>query len=213
MIKKINLDMDGVLFNFTAQVAEDWGVDESKLTEWGLWNALEITEKTFWRWLHEQDETWWENLPIFPWAHELLAFCKTIAPVTFATAGAKSAASHSGKMKCLVKHFGDECYRTTMMGQEKEELAKTTSVLIDDADKNIDKFRAAGGMAITFPRPWNAESKYSDKAFAKCCYELGVLAQKSDETDKCCTATCDFMYDPSSEWLSPRKPVLTVEYR
>lgn len=46
------------------------------------------------------------------------------------------------------------------IGPKKELNAKSGAILIDDSDKNVENYRAAGGCAILFPQPWNKNSQY-----------------------------------------------------
>lgn len=39
-------------------------------------------------------------------------------------------------------------------------MAKSGAILIDDYDVNVNKFVTAGGHAVLFPQPWNANKQY-----------------------------------------------------
>ena len=167
--------MDGVLVNFSGRIAEEFGVEESTLDCWGIWDRIGITEKEFWDWLNKRPAKWWANLCPYPWAVELYKHCCTIAPVTFATSPTRSGSCLDGKAQWLEKMFGRDIWNHFQMGVQKHLMATPSRVLIDDADKNIAKFTKSGGLAITFPRLWNSKADYSDMALSHVCYMLGEL--------------------------------------
>lgn len=43
-----------------------------------------------------------------------------------------------------------------MLGEHKHLFAKRGSLLIDDNEAAVRKFREHGGSAILFPQPWNS---------------------------------------------------------
>jgi hypothetical protein len=50
---------------------------------------------------------------------------------------------------------GDPKFRNYVMGPAKHLCANSKHVLIDDYDRNINNFKAAGGHTILFPQFWN----------------------------------------------------------
>ncbi len=61
----------------------------------------------------------------------------------------------AGKLEWIHYHFPKWMHRQYLMGPQKYLLAGPDALLIDDSDRNVDAFRAAGGQAILVPRPWN----------------------------------------------------------
>lgn len=59
-----------------------------------------------------------------------------------------------GKRQWIRQHI-PEYERRLVFCNQKELLAAPHKVLVDDSDRNIELFRAAGGYAIRVPRPWN----------------------------------------------------------
>ena len=59
-----------------------------------------------------------------------------------------------GKMEWIRKHL-PAFKRQYLIGPAKEFCAHEGSLLIDDSETNVNKFRAAGGSAFLVPGPWN----------------------------------------------------------
>lgn len=63
--------------------------------------------------------------------------------------------SLAGKLEWIHKHCPKFMYRQFLMGPPKHLCANPESLLVDDANHNVEAFRAAGGKTILVPRPWN----------------------------------------------------------
>jgi hypothetical protein len=48
--------------------------------------------------------------------------------------------------------------------KEKHFCANPQTILIDDTDAKIEKFREHGGLTVTFPQPWNQATLGGDIA-------------------------------------------------
>jgi hypothetical protein len=62
-----------------------------------------------------------------------------------------------------------------MLGPNKTLLANPRVLLIDDADSNYTKFRAAGGEAVLFPQLWNANAGHTESKLTYLRQELDQL--------------------------------------
>ncbi len=63
----------------------------------------------------------------------------------------------------LQTHFGEAFRDWIFCPKDKHLLCKgRQSILIDDNDKNCRDWELAGGYAILFPQPWNANRDYCD---------------------------------------------------
>lgn len=168
MIDTILLDLDGVLVDFFTPALELFGkghlIDSWTPGEYRLHPSLGITEAEFWRAIDAEGIGWWEDLPPYPWCHELYDFCKGKAKnVYIATSPSRYFASAAGKVRWLQEQFGAG-FRDYMIGPHKHLMAKPGVLLIDDSDANIDLFSEHGGPAILFPRPWNSLHAVSGEA-------------------------------------------------
>ena len=67
-----------------------------------------------------------------------------------------NAGSYEGKQLWIEKNIAAMEKRTIITNAAKSTFAAPDALLIDDRDKNVDEFRAAGGHAILIPRPWNS---------------------------------------------------------
>lgn len=47
--------------------------------------------------------------------------------------------------------------------EDKTVFARPDVLLIDDLDTEVKRFKAAGGQAILFPRPWNSAREYANE--------------------------------------------------
>lgn len=157
MIKRIFLDMDGVIADFVGgaldvhdghHIVKDWPA-----CEWDIAKLLGITNNEFWREINQRGSPFWSNLLPFPWMYELIESFGDI-PYTISTKPSNSTFSVAGKLQWLHTHIKAP-FKDYMMGGQKHLLAKPGTVLIDDNDTNVIKFREAGGHAILFPQQWN----------------------------------------------------------
>ena len=64
--------------------------------------------------------------------------------------------SLAGKLEWIHKYFPEWMHRQYLMGPQKHLLAGPGSLLIDDSEENVEKFRQHDGQAILVPRPWNS---------------------------------------------------------
>jgi len=181
----IYLDMDGVLCDFISDaldrhdaghVAASWppGV-------WSLEHVLHLSADEVWKPL--RDIAFWQYLDAYDHAHALVQTCRLIAPTKIVTTPGPFGHSAHGKMawldRELGRRYGQDHWTDYHFTHAKAELATPNRILIDDSDRNCDEFRAAGGRAILFPRPWNREFHLAGLAFETVLERLEIECKES----------------------------------
>ncbi len=138
MIRKIYLDMDGVLSHFDEAF--------SKLRN-GETHILPDVE--FWALVANAPE-FWETLPLFPGAKELYAYARSLnVPVEILTAPSRTdTRCYLGKILWLKKHGFDVDNINFARAHNKRLYAKPHYVLIDDKPENIVGWVLDGGYGI-----------------------------------------------------------------
>lgn len=162
MVDLILIDMDGVIADFVSpalemhrhpELQEQWPAGH-----WDICSLLEISEERFWR---DIGHLFWADIDSYPWADNLIhAVESTGCEWAICSTPARDHSSSSGKVEWMQKQFGKD-FRNYHLTPRKHHLAKPTTLLIDDNDGNVERFRAAGGEAILFPQPWNSEHDYA----------------------------------------------------
>jgi len=151
--------MDGVLVDFAAGVASLFGIEKSAVEASGneVHKAVGVSPDVFWASIDSAGSSWWETIPPCPWATRLLAACEAMGDVYVATSPPRSALSAAtGKVAWLRRNLSEVCSdRRFFIGAHKHMLAAPDRLLVDDSPDKCADFRAAGGRAAIFPRPWN----------------------------------------------------------
>lgn len=143
-VKRIFIDMDGVLVDFIKGVSEMIGkpltADDAGHTEYDE-RKQELTDKRLFR-----------NLPPMVDYHELIGYVKhTGLPWEILTAAGKvNRQTVVWDKNEWIKQYVDPFVVTTCTytGTQKAAFAEKGNVLIDDRQKNIDAFNEAGGIGI-----------------------------------------------------------------
>lgn len=151
----IFFDLDGVLSDF-----DRWAVEQGKLKADGSVNWPAI------------DENWWATMPACPGAKDAYDKARTMGFVKFLTAGDLDPGSLSGKAKWVQKFVperGKFIMRDmiTAAAANKYLLARFDRVLIDDNQKNINDWVAAGGIGIHHTGDWAVTLKALADAITK----------------------------------------------
>jgi len=168
MIKRIFLDMDGVLCNFVGAVAKLFDTTEEELyRKWepGVYpieEPLGITIEEMWRKVTCEGAFFWANLKPFSWTKELWGYCNSIASTVILTSPSQDPHSLAGKSMWMNQHLvsRDAVFRKFLVGPAKEFCAAPGHLLIDDSASNCKKFLDGGGDAVLFPQIWNENHKY-----------------------------------------------------
>jgi 5'(3')-deoxyribonucleotidase len=159
-MKRVFLDMDGVCCDFVGGVFNLFG---KKLNEeewpkgaYDIAKVLGVTEGELWTKVDEAGWVFWFNLREYPWFKALYdSLTKwSDGELYFLTSPSKHASCLAGKREWLSKRLG-KMFDKVIYTKHKHLLAGSETYLIDDSDKNVDEFRAAGGSALLFPMPWN----------------------------------------------------------
>ena len=160
--KKVFVDLDGVVADFVSAAlalhkANHKEVLSNMLGRFCLTEALGLTTSQFWKGI-EEEPFFWQNLDKTPEADLLFSILEDMfdpSQIYFLTAPSLCPQSHWGKAEWVKKHYGKYFTRLIITGH-KHLLASKDTLLIDDNPSNCEKFSAAGGSTILFPRPWNA---------------------------------------------------------
>jgi len=169
---KVFLDMDGVLADFGGGVHKVFNIPYS-LSDYPYTKGL-------WDWFVEANLTWdqvdsvctakfWADLE---WMadgkgiyHAVRRFTRqTDSSLNLLTTPMKNINSTVGKLTWIQEHLGKNRRKQALItGADKKIFAGPDTLLIDDRDKNIEEFIAAGGQGLLVPRPWNIDHHWANE--------------------------------------------------
>jgi FMN phosphatase YigB (HAD superfamily) len=145
MIRKIAIDLDGVVVDFLRGAysagifdPETGRMDEAKLME--------------------ADARFWADLPALVeglWLYSrLYAFSRKKDLTIYILSHAINEASKAGKREWIQKNLKTNPMEIVFVAKRKDknDFADSQTLLIDDYQKNCDEFEAAGGHAVCFHR-------------------------------------------------------------
>ena len=177
-IKKIALDLDDVLNDFTMPALQivgcevsgprdynsynlDWGFNIIKAAN-SLHKTRSFTNEEFWDCFSVED---WASFPESEEFHAILDMSiklvgENILILTSPICGRDVSISATskcleGKYLWIRKHLPNFLHRSFSFSPAKHFYATPSTLLIDDSGENVRNFKRAGGQAILFPRPWN----------------------------------------------------------
>ena len=168
---KIYCDMDGVLCDF------DQGYE--KLTGESTDEANAKGKSYFWKLFRESvgenEKDFWANLPWQPGGEELWNYIKSSSPNILSAPAVdfnlpqdqqlnpEFNQAIQGKKEWISKHLNGVNKEIFVPAPQKSTFATSKHILIDDMQKNIDAWKAAGGKAIlhtSAPKTIEALKKY-----------------------------------------------------
>ena len=179
MIKTVYLDMDGVLIDFLGGLHKSLGVPydiNNYPYEKGKWNMLtdikgfDDVPATFEQCNDACTESFWANLNWIHDGHDILRMVVQkfdTKNVNLLTTCMPNPGTPSGKIQWIEKNLPVFKRQFIILGSGvgKGLFVNPDALLIDDRDKNIDEFIAAGGRGLLVPRPWNRHHRYADRTY------------------------------------------------
>ena len=188
-IKKVFVDIDGVLADFATEVllVHNAGVSQSDcidveafMSQWPrgefeMWDRMGYESVgDFWEMI-AGSPSFWNAMTPYPWATQLMLAARVFGDVSILS-------SPSGDPKCWSgkKSWRDAYFPATplILCKEKELIATPDRLLIDDRDEGVDKWRDAGGQAILFPRLWNSNHEWEGSPMVYLGMELAKFQAK-----------------------------------
>lgn len=169
-IRRIILDMDGILTDFVGAACKAWGTTVEQITpHWEIGKVWDLSEpisgaigsfvEDFWRPI-DKDRTFWSDMDETKWHDDILQVVRKMADEWhIVTAPSACVTSYGGKLAWLKTNYGSGFDRFAIT-PHKEIFAQPGVVLIDDNEKNCAKFIEAGGSAVLFPAYYNRLYEY-----------------------------------------------------
>jgi len=165
--------MDGVLadFNAGAHAAHSrpnvYTTDPAALGVFNIETCWGITAEEFWRPIKVPG--FWSSLQPMPEAQQLVDLAtKTVGLENIAVLTSPNLDPNCvpEKMVWMYKYFPELAgHMMFARAFAKRLVAAPNHVLIDDYDRNIDQWQAAGGPGILVPRLWNRDWKVADRVY------------------------------------------------
>lgn len=153
--------MDGVLTDFVGGILSLHNIDPDTYDPKGSYDihdTLNMDPAVFWGAL-DRDEQFWERLSPTPEAYDLMSYLESEAPsqnIYLLTSPALHPNCFRGKAVWVQKHFPQYLSRLILTAH-KHFLAAPDRLLIDDSDRNVQRFSDCRGMTVLVPRKWNAK--------------------------------------------------------
>ena len=152
----VYLDMDGVLVNFVDRLltACDSNLTHDDITRWEIHTHLGMTNEAMWERIDDCGEKFWSDMPEYLWTKYLFESIKARGHrIYILTDPCGSPMACAGKIKWIQKNLGRD--EEWVLTKHKHLLAKPRTLLIDDYEKNTQRFMNSGGQSLLFPQPWN----------------------------------------------------------
>ena len=144
-MRRIFLDMDGVLADFDGFFLSSFGIA-----------TKDVTKKEMWKAIHGHDEFFY-NLPAMEGAFDLFDHASEFAgfgvnPIVLTSAGSSNFMHVAQqKRKWIQKCFGDITVIAVREGADKAAMVQNKGdILVDDWRKNCDAWEAVGGLAVKY---------------------------------------------------------------
>lgn len=160
MIRRICIDMDGVIADFQTGIRCAHGIKEDPYDKpesigvWATWHLMEMTEDEFYA---PCDHAFWCGLPLYPMAKQLVSECCRLAEVFIVSTPPPNKYSWpamTGKRAWVQEHFPWLPQQNIIISPNKWHYSDRESLLIDDSDANCDMW-VEQGHVIRVPRKWN----------------------------------------------------------
>jgi len=165
------LDMDGVLTDWCKAAHELNGLDYPGHNKWPYkfgsegWGWGKQAGLLTYNW-DSMGRQFWANLEWMPDGKDILSKCISCFGMDsiclFSSFYIRANGAVNGRLDWIdhnIPEFKNKFLTGTI---PKSICAHHDAVLIDDYDKNIHDFVAAGGQGILIPRPWNELHNWSD---------------------------------------------------
>jgi hypothetical protein len=151
----IFIDLDGVLANFVDSARGVHGLSTpwEKCT-WDFYQREGLTDDTFWNPL---GTLFWSSLPRTDEFDAVLAAARNLADeknIFILSSPCGTPGCITGKAAWIERNL-PEFTKRVIFTSNKHIFSGPGRLLIDDHDKNVEQWVAAGGAAVLFPRPWN----------------------------------------------------------
>lgn len=182
-MRRIFLDMDGATTDWAGGMLRLMGLDSALAACIDVFDGgtaivaaargitFDEADDLIWRTIDATDGDFWRDLDWLPDGQQLLRDCCAMAPTIFLTSPSGHPSSASGKLRWMARHHevirealalcpGSDgrrkASRIYALSPAKEEFAHPGAVLVDDKESNVARFIEAGGRAVLWPAPWNA---------------------------------------------------------
>lgn len=150
-------DQDGIFCDFVRHSCEVFSKNYQEVLDNWTGNNIEdnlgVFKHEFWKKI-DSIHDWWETIPP---TEECIEFLKIASQYDshICTSPASNPNCAAGKLRWLRKHTKFD--RNVVITPQKWLCAGPGKVLIDDTDKQIDKFKQVlGSKTILYPRVWNS---------------------------------------------------------
>lgn len=173
------VDLDGVLVDLLTGWCQAKGFTIPNPYPFGTMQFAHmfptVNPKDVW---NDCGQSFWANLPMMPDAELLVSdlqflFGRKVFPITSIVGPPVSAV---GKIQWLARnlpHFAGSYFITS----QRTQLADQKTILIDDDEVHIAKFRKAGGHAVLMPRIWNCSHDLAHKSLVHTMSEVARLVR------------------------------------
>ncbi|WP_254512310.1 hypothetical protein [Anatilimnocola floriformis] len=123
--------------------------------------VAEISKGKIWNMMKKAGPNFFADMPVNPWASELLAACQKVAVIITVTSGPPYfLPMRNGRAAWVARHCDDAIrYKPIYV---KEEFAAPDVLLIDLSDYACKVFAEAGGRAVLWPDHRNAMHQVTD---------------------------------------------------
>jgi 5'(3')-deoxyribonucleotidase len=152
----IFLDLDGVLADFVsgAIAAAELPVTAEQVEHWNFFEEY-MDDDEFTKRINDT-MYFWDDLAVYPWAHELVGYLKTKGDIVYCTSPGNHDEAATGKLNWLRRHgFLSKHSKNYVLTHYKWLLAGRDRILVDDSDQQCRSFELSGGASVIFPQKWN----------------------------------------------------------
>jgi 5'(3')-deoxyribonucleotidase len=128
------IDLDGVLADFALHAQNHGKIDDQDKVKW-----------------NELDHDWWASMPAFDGAKKFYDDLATMTNTSFLTTPSMGVECFSGKaawLKSFVPERSWSILKDLIICSKKHLLATPSRILIDDRERNVAEWQAAGGIGI-----------------------------------------------------------------